>query len=83
MTKQELRDIVNGKLTAGEKLVNKITREEGFVLPDKDDTDDLTKNELAGEVNRLAYTLAVVVTEYDKQHKRLVKQKIIRNKRRA
>ena len=57
------------KETYSKKLIARVNKAENFSLVDYEDAEELTKNQLIGEVNRLGYLLAVMSADLDTQVK--------------
>jgi len=61
------------KKKSAQDLVNSINDKEGFTIPMRngepyEDADQLKRNELIGEVNRLSYIIAVLTAKIDQKH---------------
>lgn len=54
------------RMTASE-VIAKVNKEENFSVPEYEDAEELTRNQLIGEVNRLGYLNALLSIELDKR----------------
>ena len=62
------------KKSYSQKVIDFTDKDNGFVIPKRkgdpyEDAEQLTRNELIGQVNRLGYLLATVSAELDKVKK--------------